>query len=368
MEKLQKQRKIFAVLLAAVLTLSGLLPLPEAAAAGLEEEAPLAGTAASSELAGLLGASSLREMLNQRLAQRLASGTGGDTADPAETGEAEDAGEEPAAADAAAAVQEKVPPAGAPTATDILAATNIIAHGMGETGGVATLNCLEGFLENYAKGDRVFEVDLRLTADGKVILRHDWRAGWQEGISESYIPTLEEFLSKPVLENLTPLSFRDLLLLLDEYPDVAVITDSKFIDSDIAVAQFGSMMADARELGLSYVFDRIIVQFYNQNMHRALDNAYQYPHYIYTLYNEGFAGTESAFRTLAEYCSKHGVEGITMWDTWWKPAFAPIAQEYGVSVYVHTVNDEAAARELIASGVSAVYTDSLTDAVLNPAA
>ena len=164
------------------------------------------------------------------------------------------------------------------------------------------------------------------------------------------------------------MSFQDLLLLLDENPDVAVITDSKFTDSDVAVVQFGAMMADARELGLSYVFDRILVQFYNQSMHDALHSAYNYPHYIYTLYNEGFAGTQDAFRQLAEYCAERGVEGITMWDSWWKPEFAPIAREYGLRVYVHTVNDAAAAGELLASGVSAVYTDLLTDAILHPGA
>lgn len=342
MEKLHKQRKIFAALLAAALTLTGLLPLPEAMAAE-PEEAPAQEAGAEfpgEELAGLAGASSLREMLDRQLAQRLEGGE----------------------------VQEKVPPAGSPNATDILASTRTIAHGMGETAGTATLNCLEGFLENYAKGVRVFEVDLRLTSDGKVILRHDWRGGWQEGVSESSIPTREEFLAKPILGKYTPLSFQDLLLLLDQYPDVAVVTDSKFTDSDVAVVQFGAMMADARELGLSCVFDRIIVQFYNQNMHSALTNAFHYPHYIYTLYNEGFGGTEAAFRELADYCSRYGVEGITMWDTWWKPAYAPIAQEYGIRVYVHTVNDPAAAGDLLASGVSAVYTDSLTDAALNPGA
>lgn len=367
MKNTQKQRKIFAVLLAAALILTGLFPLPAAAAE--DGEAAVSGA----ELAGLLGAPTLREMLDQRLTRLLAGGTvqAGETDEengedlPAEDGQTEkvpsDGGTQSVEPRQA---QEKTPPAGAPTATDILASTQVIAHGLGEVGGTATLNCLEGFLENYAKGVRVFEADLRLTADGKVVLRHDWRGGWQEGVSEADIPTREAFLSKPILERYTPLSFQDLLLLLDEYPDVAVITDSKFTDTDVAAAQFGMMVADARELGLSYVFDRIIVQFYNQNMQKALDSAYGFPHYIYTLYNEGFSGTEDAFRTLAGYCASHGVEGITMWDYWWKPAFAPIAQEYGVRVYVHTVNDLEAAQGLLASGVSAVYTDSLTDAAL----
>ena len=124
MEKLHKQRKLFAVLLAALLTLSGLIPRPEASAA-----------AGGKELAGRAGASSLRELLDRRLARRMAEGS---AQTPGEAGEAVQE-EDPAPA----AVPEKVPPAGSPNATDILAAAQTIAHGMGEIGGVTTLNCLE---------------------------------------------------------------------------------------------------------------------------------------------------------------------------------------------------------------------------------
>ena len=117
-------------------------------------------------------------------------------------------------------------PEGELTAVDILAASPVISHGMGKIGDVTTLNCLEGFQQQYANGVRVFEVDLRMTHDLQVVLRHDWRAGWQEGVSETAVPTLEEFLSKPLLEEYTPLSFRDLLLLMAEHPDICVVTDT----------------------------------------------------------------------------------------------------------------------------------------------
>ena len=70
--------------------------------------------------------------------------------------------------------QEKRPPEDALSATDILANTNLIAHGMGAVDGLNTLNCLEGFLTQYKAGVRVFEADLRLSRDCKVVLRDDW--------------------------------------------------------------------------------------------------------------------------------------------------------------------------------------------------
>lgn len=250
------------------------------------------------------------------------------------------------------------------SATEILAGTRIIAHGMGSTDGVsegsAPLNCLETFLAQYAAGVRVFEADLRLTRDGQVVLRHDWwPSNWQEGIDWTAIPTREEFISKPILGKYTPLSFRDLLILMAQYTDVCIITDTKFTDSDVIYIEFGAMLADAAELGLTELFDRMVIQLYDGNMRQCLEKIYPFPHRIYTLYVRGFKQTQADFREIAKYCAEHGVEGITMWDYWWNANYTSIAQEYGIKVYVHTVNDAAAARKLLGSGVNGVYTDVL---------
>lgn len=297
-------------------------------------------------------------------------------------------------------VTEKEPPEDALSAPDILADASLIAHGMGAVaapedgaadsaaasgdpdGGasgdetadaltdangrelVTVLNCLEGFQAQYAAGVRVFEADLRLTSDMEVVLRHDWRAGWQEGVSETSIPTLEEFLETPVLGEYTPLSFQDLLLLMEEYPDVCIITDTKFTEAEVVTAQFTAMLSDAKELGLTYLFDRFVIQVYDELMFKVVDGLHHFPHYIYTLYATGFAGTEGAFREAASFCVDNGFLGLTLWDYWWRETYAPIARELGVAVYVHTVNDAQEARELLDQGVSGIYTDTLTPADL----
>lgn len=255
---------------------------------------------------------------------------------------------------------EKETPAGEANASEILAQSTTVIHGFGQLGDVTILNCREGFEHYYARGARVFEVDLRMTRDGEVVLRHDWRAGWQEGVSEQAVPTLEEFLSKPVLGQYTPMSFRDLLLLMEEYPDICIVTDTKFVDAEIVTMQFSAMLDDAQELGLSYLFDRMAVQVYSNMMFGIVEQLYQFPHYIYTLYADGFLQTEEAFRAKAEFCRENGIEGITMWYYWWDDAYACIAEEYGLSCYVHTVDDAAQAAAFLAGGVDAVYTNLLT--------
>ena len=75
----------------------------------------------------------------------------------------------------------------------------VIAHALGTVDGTEGLNCLEGFLEHYAQGVRVFEADFRMTSDGYVVLRHDWTGGLQADIRTTAIPTREEFLATPIL-------------------------------------------------------------------------------------------------------------------------------------------------------------------------
>lgn len=256
-------------------------------------------------------------------------------------------------------------PNGTFSASDILAGTPVIAHAMGAVDGITSLNCLEAFEAMYSQGVRVFEADLRLTRDGQVILRHDWRRTWQENINEFSIPTLKEFLNTPILGQYTPLSFRDLLNLMAQYPDICIITDTEFTDADIVALQFGAMLHDAEELGLTDLFDRMFIQLYNTSMLQMVESICHFPHYIYTLYAVEFDCTPEAFEEIAAYCHANGIEGVTMWYYWWDTAYAPIAQKYGVSVYTHTVNDAASAAASIREGVSAVYTDTLTPGALS---
>lgn len=257
---------------------------------------------------------------------------------------------------------EQMKPMGEAVAPDILANNTIIAHALGTVDGEEGLNCLEGFEASYAAGIRVFETDLRMTADGYVVLRHDWTKKLQEGVDPAHIPTLEEFMAKPILGKYTPLSFRDLLLLMVRYPDVCIITDTKITDAEAAAAQFRAMLEEAHKLGLSYLFDRMIVQVYSPEHFSAVNGVNHFPYYIYTLYQEAFDKTEEAFRRKAIFCQENGIMGIAMWDSWWDPDYAPIADWRDVKVYAHTVNDTQKAKSLLRSGIRAVYTDTITPA------
>jgi glycerophosphoryl diester phosphodiesterase len=257
---------------------------------------------------------------------------------------------------------EQSKPAGEANAAEILAGSTLVAHALGSVDGVDGLNCKEAFLANYEAGVRVFEADLRMTSDGFVVLRHDWIGGLQDGVDQTAIPTLDEFLAKPILGKYTSLSFRDLLLLMAQYPDVCVVTDTKFTDAEAVTVQFRAMLDEARRLGLSYLFDRMVVQIYSPQHFQVVDSIHHFPYYVYTLYQESFGQDADAFRRKAVFCQENGVMGIALWDEWWDAEYAPIADWRNIKVFVHTINDAQTAKRLLRAGVSAVYTDALVPA------
>lgn len=181
------------------------------------------------------------------------------------------------------------------------------------------------------------------------------------------MPTLEVFLETPILGKYTPLSFQDLLRLMEEHPDICVVTDTKGIEAEFVRLQFDAMVQDAAELGLSYLLDRFVVQIYSPLMFQVVDSIHPFQGYIYTFYLEGFDGTEDTFRQRAGFCAENGILGIAMEEGLWQDAYAGIAAEYGIAVYTHTIDDLDRAKALLESGVSGIYTDWLTPEDLKPA-
>lgn len=236
----------------------------------------------------------------------------------------------------------------------------LIGHSFGEIDGHTYTGTLEAFQNNYKKGIRVFEVDFEMTSDNKVVLRHDWNQKIQEGVSSDHPPTQKEFLEIPILGEYTPLSFENLCMIMKEYPDIWIVTDSKYKEPELVKKQFGIMKetADQMEGGCSDIFDRLIVQIYNEEMFEALEEVYPFKSYIFTMYQRWFGGEEE-YIEICRWSVEHNIHVITMgWDLVNKDILE-ISSRYQLDVYVNTINKAEEARRLLDEGVKGVYTDKL---------
>ena len=232
----------------------------------------------------------------------------------------------------------------------------LIAHACGGIDETAYTNSKEAFESSYANGIRSIEVDFVLTADDKLVCCHEWEDSLSSEYGPGYVYTEEEFLSLKLHGKYTPMSLEMLLLLMQEYEDVWVITDTKETKAELVQKEFRIMVETAEEMGATEVLDRFVVQLYSHEMYDIVEEIYSFPEYILTLYQLDMPD-ENAFIEHSRFCKDRGIDTITMWDSWARPELVEIANRYGIDIYVHTVNDMDKLEELEAIGVKGFYTD-----------
>ena len=241
----------------------------------------------------------------------------------------------------------------------------LVAHAMGQIDDRTGTNSLEAFQANYAKGYRLFECDLAMTSDSRVVLRHDWSAGVQEGVDPEHIPTAEEFQQIPIYGQYTSLTFLDLLGLLALYPEVYFILDGKDTDAESVTAQYTAMVEEAEAWGMLHLFDRLIVQLYAPEMQDTVEAVHHFDHYMLTLYQTPFYGEADLLAQYAAACEERGIQDIVMWHFLYSADFIPLLEGSGIRVWLHTVNDASQANRYLSEGAWGIYSDRIDPAEVN---
>ncbi len=229
---------------------------------------------------------------------------------------------------------------------------NIIGHGMFGIDGITYTNSKEAFIEGYKKGLRVFEIDLELTSDEKLVLSHDWD-------NYVFIPSSKEFLNEKIKNKYTTLSIEDILLLLKIYPDVWFITDSKYIEKELIIKEFKYLVNSAQKLNLVKELERFIIQLYYQDMYSIIESVYHFNYYLYTMYMN-WEYNSNHFEEICKW-GKDKLLGIVLYKDWYNINLLKIVNKYNLDLYLHTVNDVFEAKKYFKDGVKGIYSDFITD-------
>ena len=237
---------------------------------------------------------------------------------------------------------------------------NIITHALGGLDGYTYLNSRESFINHYDKGCRFFEVDLSQTSDGVWVCRHNWKEpmGQWEGDKKKVL-SAEEFLNTPIYGKYTPMSFEDLLKLLDEYPDAFVTIDSK----QYSVRNYQRTLEDyaqyreiAINAGLEHTLGQIIPELYNSAMYSGTTLVYKFPAYLYSLWQEY---SIEELNDIADFCQANQIQAVSLYCEYWSEDVQKIFDERDILVYIYIINDEEKAREYVKAGAKGVCTDTL---------
>ena len=175
----------------------------------------------------------------------------------------------------------------------------------------------------------------------------------------------EEFLNTPIYGKYTPMSFEDLLKLLDEYPDAFVTIDSK----QYSVRNYQRTLEDyaqyreiAINAGLEHTLGQIIPELYNSAMYSGTMLVYKFPAYLYSLWQEY---SIEELNDIADFCQANQIQAVSLYCEYWSEDVQKIFDERDILVYIYTINDKEEARRYLANGAQGVCTDVLITDNLN---
>lgn len=239
----------------------------------------------------------------------------------------------------------------------------LIAHAMGSVDQNLYTNSLEAFQQNYTKGYRVFEVDLQLTTDGYLVSRHDWGSYLYDRFEQSLPRSemdkplkLNQILKLPILGKYQAMSFEQIAELMQNYPDIWIVTDTKGTTPEEIRQQFSAIIRAAQ--GKEEVLARVIPQLYSRDMLAWVESVHSFPSYIYTLYQS----KDSDEEVLDFVRANNRIDAITIPGERVESLIPFISRlaSLRVPVYANTINEAEAVRSLEAAGVYGFYSDSLT--------
>ncbi len=241
-----------------------------------------------------------------------------------------------------------------------------VAHALGGIGDKTYLNSKESFLASYQMGCRLFEVDLTKTSDGVWVCRHSWTQpmGQWEG-DKARVLSEAEFLSSPIYKKYTPMTLADFLKLLKNYPDAFVMLDSKQYSVrsyQTTVEDYADYLEIAEAAGAEEVLDQIIPEIYTQPMFAGTALLYNFPTYIYSLWQEY---SVKDLKKIASFCKEKGIPAATVYYKYWSEDVQDIFDKKGIKLYIYTVNDLKEAKEYMQKGAAGICSDYLQDRDLN---
>ncbi len=230
----------------------------------------------------------------------------------------------------------------------------LIAHAMGNVGGKLATNSREAFYYSYQNGYRLFECDLILTSDQKLVARHDWSAERYKEFMQGDLKgalSLSEVKSKLIYNKYHALDFKDIALLMSEFRDVYLVTDTKELDFETVTLQFELITSIAKQVDES-ILDRIIPQFYTPGVYRTIHDIYPFRSYIFTLYL-----TDMKKEEIRDFALEHEVRVITMPYTLATKENVTFLKDNGLITYVHTLNGMMDVKQYLKMGIQGFYTD-----------
>lgn len=232
-----------------------------------------------------------------------------------------------------------------------------IIHAAGNIDSYAYTNSKEALDLSLANGHRLIEIDFLFTSDAHLVLRHDFE---DETIQDGFVaengtlPTLETFLNTKIYGKYTPMDIDALLLVMNEYEDLYIVTDTK--EKDLS-SVLDAITQRAKALGLEHVLDRFVVQFYKYDDYKKLKKQTVFDNFIFTTYKLGKEIKSEGFDKIIAFSVENQIDAVTIPKKYATEETIRLFTENGLTLYTHTINSEKKEANLKDLGIAGIYTD-----------
>lgn len=234
-----------------------------------------------------------------------------------------------------------------------------VAHALGSVRGHRYTNSREAFEESYAKGFRLFEIDLIALRDGGVLAAHD-------GMEASYgldrpFTSLRRPRARRLFYRGTPdrplrlrhhaLTGKGIVSLMRTHEDAYLITDTK---GGTSPGPHVRILRELVRIAPKSVLRRIIPHVESQAHLDAFMKVYPFRNYMLALYRGQRMGRLDDEEVVDFVRRNHRITGVMMWAWKRNPAlsleenakqhrrfragFVRQLQDLGAAVYVHSID------------------------------
>jgi len=237
----------------------------------------------------------------------------------------------------------------------------LIAHAGGGLPQGIYSNAREAFDLSVQNGFTLIEVDFSLTKNGEIVLIHDWRERYYQYFSRlTFIPPIlasrwprqsesaVKFSSLKMNHDLTQMTLDDLIIWLENNPNVKIVTDVKG-DNVKAMTQISAKVKTKAE----QYQNRFIAQIYAPDEYTQIIDL-GYTDIIFTAYRSPLNDEQ-----LTEFARTHHLFALTVPAARASKSLTSALAKIGTPVYAHTLNTNAQAEALKNMGVTGLYTDYL---------
>lgn len=228
---------------------------------------------------------------------------------------------------------------------NIVKENKYVAHALGGIDNYSYTNSKEAIELSLSKGFKLFELDIKLTKDNKLVCVHGWKeTDYNNKLGIPYdtknpVLSYNEFMNIKIQKKYTPLSYKDFTSYLTNN-DMYVMLDVGNISYNDTLKIYKEIFNETEEKDLN----KLIVGGHTSDMIKAVKEIYDFK--IINLYwAEEKNRTDEKINTkekFLNFCKENGISSLSTSTKTYKKEKDTIKffKDNGLIVYVFTENDK----------------------------